>query len=198
MFPSSPAKPSAEGGVAPLTAASPEEVAALELYAGAQEQQAPTSTSASPLEQATRELTAADKEVAAAAAKQRTAQQLLTKISALSPTTFGGRVDLAGLEQGGGFDLGASRNSSRGLVDGLSDGGGAGLRDLGDEGTRLTLAEASASQPAASTSGSTDKQLHPYHELFTQAAVGTQDKLLVLSEHYFKHHSEKEASIVTM
>ena len=92
----------------------------------------------------------------------------------------------------------SSSSSSHGRGGGLSGGGGAGLRDLGDEGARLTLAESSARQPVASTSGSTANQPHPYQEFFTQAAVGTQEKLRVLSEQYFKHHSEKEASIVTM
>ena len=164
----------------------------------------------------------------AAAERQRTAQQLPTKTPALLPTSYGGKVDLAGPERTGGSASGARHSSLYGLGGGLSGGGGglsggggagpfgtsssgshgrggglaggggAGLRDLGDEGARLTLAESSARQPVASTSGSTADQPHPYQEFFTQAAVGTQEKLRVLSEHYFKHHSEKEASIVTI
>ena len=43
------------------------------------------------------------------------------------------------LELACGFSLGASSSSSRGLGGGLLGGGGAGLRDLGDEGTRIVL-----------------------------------------------------------
>ena len=62
----------------------------------------------------------------AAAEKLRTAQQLLTKISALSPTSYSGQVDLAGPERTGGSSGGASSSSSHGLGGGLSGGGGAG------------------------------------------------------------------------
>ena len=209
-------KPAAEGGVAPLLAATPEEVAVINLYTSAQAHEAPTTPNASLLEQATRELATADQEAVAAAEKQRIAQKLLTKTPALSPATYGGQVDLAGPERTGGFTggassssfhglggglsggggdrpFGASSSSSHGRGGGLSGGGGAGLLDLGDEGARLTLAEASASQPVGSTSGSIANQPHPHQEFFTQAVVGTQEKPRVLSEQYFKHHSEKEA-----
>ena len=90
MLPSSPAKPAAEGGATTLKAATPEEAAVLQLYKGAQVTEAPTPPNASLLAQATREWVTADREAVAAAEKLRTAQQILTKISALSPTSYGG------------------------------------------------------------------------------------------------------------
>ena len=126
MFPTSPVKPAAEGGVTPRQAAIPEVVAVLKLYKGAQAQEAPTTPNASLLAQATRDLATADQEAVAAAEKQRTAQQLLTKISALPPTSYGGQVDLAGPERTAGSASGASRSSLHGLGGGLSGGGDAG------------------------------------------------------------------------
>ena len=94
-------------------------------------------------------MAAARREVAAAANKERTAQQLVDKIAELPHTSFGGHVDLAGTERQGGYYGGASSSSYggassssvHGLGGGLSGGGGGGgawLRDLGYESALLT------------------------------------------------------------
>ena len=183
LFPTAPGTPAAVGGPErPAAEGSPE----------------PLQSSTSEEDQVS---AAARREVAAAANKERTAQQLVDKIAELPPASFGGHVDLAGTERTGGYYGGASSSSVHSLGGGLSGGGGgggAGLRNLGAESARLSLAETSARQPVASTSGSTTDQPHPYQEFFTQDAVVMQERLRVLTDQFFKKHSEKEASIVTM
>ena len=196
-----PERPAAERSPEPLQPSTSEEDQVINLYRGALPQAASTTSSTPLLAQAQQDLAAARREMAAAANKERTAQQLVDKIAELPRTSFGGHVDLAGTERQGGYYGGASSSSVHGLGGGLSGGGGgggAGLRNLGEEGTRLSLAETSAQRPVASTSGSTTDQPHPYQEFFTQDAVVMQERLRVLTDQFFKKHSKKEASIVTM
>ena len=167
-----PERPAAEGGPEPLQPSTSEEVKVIKLYKGALTQTESTTPSAKLLVQARQDLAAADRELAAAANKQRTAQQLVAKIADLPPPSFGGHVDLAGTERTGSSYGGAGSSSAHGLGGGLSGGGGGGgarLRDLGDEGARLSLAEASAQQHVASTSGSAADQPHPYQEFLHEA-----------------------------
>ena len=197
-----PERPAAERSPEPLQPSTSEEDQVINLYRGALPQAASTTSSTPLLAQAQQDLAAARREMAAAANKERTAQQLVDKIAELPPTSFGGHVDLAGTERQGGYYGGASSSQAvHGLGGGLSGGGGgggAGLRNLGEEGTRLSLAEKSTQQTVASDSGSTTDQPHPYQEFFTQDAVVMQERLRVLTDQFFKKHSEKEASIVTM
>ena len=204
-----PERPAAERSPEPLQPSTSEEDQVINLYRGALPRAASTTSSKPLLAQAQQDLEAARREMAAAANKERTAQQLVDKIAELPHTSFGGHVDLAGTERQGGYYGGASSSSYggassssvHGLGGGLSGGGGgggAGLRNLGEEGTRLSLAEKSTQQTVASDSGSTTDQPHPYQEFFTQDAVVMQERLRVLTDQFFKKHSEKEASIVTM
>ena len=204
-----PERPAAERSPEPLQPSTSEEDQVINLYRGALPRAASTTSSKPLLAQAQQDLEAARREMAAAANKERTAQQLVDKIAELPHTSFGGHVDLAGTERQGGYYGGASSSSYggassssvHGLGGGLSGGGGgggAGLRNLGEEGTRLSLAEESTQQTVASDSGSTTDQPHPYQEFFTQDAVVMQERLRVLTDQFFKKHSEKEASIVTM
>ena len=147
-----PERPAAERSPEPLQPSTSEEDQVINLYKGALPRAASTTSSKPLLAQAQQDLEAARRERAAAVNKERTAQQLVDKIADLPRTSFGGHVDLAGTERQGGYYGGASSSSYggassssvHGLGGGLSGGGGgggAGLRNLGEEGTRLSLAE---------------------------------------------------------
>ena len=182
MFPTLPAKPSVEGGVTPLQPVSPEEVVAIKIYAGAHGRKGPTPPDTSLLAQAKRDLAAAGQEAEAATKKQNAARQLLTKASALPSATSGGQGDLGGpgfhggasssglFGLGGGLSgsagAGPSSSSSPGRGCGPTGGGGTGLRDLGDEGTRLALAKAATNLHVVSTS------VPPYVDFPSEAVCG--------------------------
>jgi len=121
-----PERPAAEGSPEPLQPSTSEEDQVINLYRGALPQAASPTSSKPLLAQAQQDLEAARREMAAAANKERTAQQLVDKIAELSPTSFGGHVDLAGTERTGGYYGGASSSSVYGLGGGLSGGGGGG------------------------------------------------------------------------